>query len=49
MRVDELVTADDFAAKFDENLDAGTLYAKYRRLVAEQAALRWQPMGRVGR
>ena len=30
----------NFAAEFDENLDDGTLYAKYRRLAAEQAALR---------
>ena len=38
--VDGLVTAEEFAAEFDENLDEGTLYAKYRRLAAEQAALR---------
>ncbi|WP_414687987.1 hypothetical protein [Mycobacterium sp.] len=38
--VDELVAADDLAAEFDENLDDGTLAAKYRRLAAEQAALR---------
>ena len=38
--VDALVTAEEFAAEFDENLDDGTLYAEYRRLVAEQAALR---------
>src|SRR6478672_78091 len=38
--VDGLVTAEDFAAEFDENLDDGTWYAKYRRLVAEQVALR---------
>jgi len=38
--VDGLVTAEDFAAEFDENLDDATLYAKYRRLAAEQAALR---------
>ena len=38
--VDALLTAEDFAAEFDENLDDGTLYAKYRRLAAEQAALR---------
>ena len=38
--VDGLVTAEDFAAEFDENLDDGTLYAEYRRLAAEQAALR---------
>ncbi len=40
--VDALVTAEELAAaaEFDENLDGGTLYAEYRRLVAEQAALR---------
>src|SRR6476646_4651701 len=38
--VDGLVTAEDFPAEFDEHLDDGTLYAKYRRLAAEQAALR---------
>ncbi len=38
--VDGLVTAEEFAAEFDENLDDGKLYAKYRRLAAEQAALR---------
>jgi hypothetical protein len=38
--VDGLVTAEEFAAEFDENRDDGTLYAKYRRLAAEQAALR---------
>jgi hypothetical protein len=38
--VDGLLTAEDFAAEFDENFDNGTLYAKYRRLAAEQAALR---------
>jgi sugar diacid utilization regulator len=38
--VDGLVTAEDFAAEFDQNLHDGTLYAEYRRLVAEQAALR---------
>ena len=40
--VDGLVIAEDFAAaaEFDVNLDGGTLYAEYRRLVAEQAALR---------
>jgi sugar diacid utilization regulator len=37
--VDGLLTAEDFAAEFDENLGDGKLYAKYRRLVAEQAAL----------
>src|SRR6478609_5443983 len=38
--VDGLVTAEDFPAEFDENLDDGTSYAEYRRLAAEQAALR---------
>ena len=38
--VDALLTAEEFAVEFDENLDNGTLYAKYRRLAAEQAALR---------
>ena len=38
--VDGLLTAEELAAEFDENLDEGTLYAKYRRLAAEQAALR---------
>ena len=38
--VDGLVTAEEFAAEFDENLDDGNLYAEYRRLAAEQAALR---------
>src|SRR6476660_10440913 len=31
--VDGLVTAEEFPAEFDENLDDGTWYAKYRRLV----------------
>jgi hypothetical protein len=38
--VDGLVTAEDCAAEFDENLHDATLYAEYRRLAAEQAALR---------
>ena len=38
--VDGLLTAEELAAEFDENLDDGTLYAEYRRLAAEQAALR---------
>ena len=38
--VDGLLTAEEFVAEFDENRDDGTLYAKYRRLAAEQAALR---------
>jgi len=38
--VDGLLTAEELAAEFDENLDDGTFYAEYRRLAAEQAALR---------
>jgi hypothetical protein len=38
--VDGLVTAEECAAEFDENRDDGTLHAQYRRLAAEQAALR---------
>jgi len=38
--VDGPLTAEEFRAEFDENLDDGTLYAEYRRLAAEQAALR---------
>ncbi|MDT5124765.1 MAG: hypothetical protein QOH54_409 [Mycobacterium sp.] len=38
--VDALLTAEEFAAEFDENPNDGKLYAKYRRLAAEQAALR---------
>jgi sugar diacid utilization regulator len=38
--VDRLLTSEESAAEFDENLDDGTLYAEYRRLAAEQAALR---------
>jgi sugar diacid utilization regulator len=38
--VDGRLTAEEFAAEFDENLDYGRLYAEYRRLAAEQAALR---------
>jgi sugar diacid utilization regulator len=38
--VDGFLTAEDFAAEFDESLDEGKLYAEYRRLAAEQAALR---------
>jgi sugar diacid utilization regulator len=34
------LTAEEFPAEFDENLDDGKLYAAYRRLAAEQAALR---------
>ena len=38
--VDRLLAGEEFRAEFDENLDDGNLYAKYRRLAAEQAALR---------
>jgi sugar diacid utilization regulator len=38
--VDELLTVEERAAEFDEIRDDRTLYAKYRRLAAEQAALR---------
>jgi sugar diacid utilization regulator len=38
--LDGLLTTEDFAAEFDENRDDGTLHAEYRRLAAEQAALR---------
>jgi PucR C-terminal helix-turn-helix domain/GAF domain/GGDEF-like domain len=38
--VDGLLTAEEFPAEFDEYRDDGKLYAKYRRLAAEQAALR---------
>jgi sugar diacid utilization regulator len=38
--LDGLLTAEEFAVEFDENLDDGTLHAKYRRLAAEQGALR---------
>jgi len=38
--VDGLLTAEKFAAEFDENLKDAKLYAEYRRLAAEQAALR---------
>jgi sugar diacid utilization regulator len=38
--VDGLLAAEELAAEFDENRDDGTLYAEYRRLAAEQAALR---------
>ena len=36
----ELLTAEEFTAKFDENRDDAELCAEYRRLAAEQAALR---------
>ena len=38
--MDGLVTAEECAAELDENRDDGTLQAEYRRLAAEQAALR---------
>ena len=38
--VDGLLAAEEFGAEFDENFDYATLHAEYRRLVAEQAALR---------
>ena len=38
--MDAFLAAEELAAEFDENLDDGTLYAEYRRLAAEQAALR---------
>ena len=38
--VDGLLAAEELAVDFDENRGGGTLYAEYRRLVAEQAALR---------
>ena len=38
--VDELLSAEEFPAEFDESVDNSTLYAEYRRLAAEQAALR---------
>ena len=40
MRWTESLTAEEFPAEFDENLDDGKLYAAYRRLAVEQAALR---------
>jgi sugar diacid utilization regulator len=38
--VDGILTAEECAAEFDENLHDGKLQAEYRRLAAEQAALR---------
>ena len=39
--VDALLTADDLPAKMSaESVDSGQLYAEYRQLVAEQAAVR---------
>jgi sugar diacid utilization regulator/uncharacterized protein YoaH (UPF0181 family) len=38
--VDGPLTGEELAAEFDENFDDGKLHAEYRRLAAEQAALR---------
>jgi sugar diacid utilization regulator len=38
--VDGLLTVEELAAEFDENLDDAYFYAEYRRMAAEQAALR---------
>jgi sugar diacid utilization regulator len=38
--VDALLAAEDFAIEFDENRDGANFYAEYRRLAAEQAAVR---------
>ncbi len=38
--MDGLLAAEEFPTEFDENLGDGKLYAEYRRLSAEQAALR---------
>ena len=38
--MDVLVTAEELAAEFDESLDDRKLHAEYRRLAAQQAALR---------
>ena len=38
--VDALLTSEEFPAEFDERPDDDKLYAEYRRLAAEQAALR---------
>jgi hypothetical protein len=38
--VDALLSAEEFAVEFDENLDDRELYTEYRRLATEQAALR---------
>ena len=37
---DERLTAQECPVEFDESTDNATLYAEYRRLAAEQAALR---------
>jgi hypothetical protein len=38
--MDERLIAEELPAEFEENRDNAQLYAKYRRLSAEQAALR---------
>jgi sugar diacid utilization regulator len=38
--VDGLLGAEELAAGFDDNLDDANVYAEYRRIAAEQAALR---------
>ena len=38
--MDELLAADDRSGRPHESVDSGRLYAEYRRLAAEQAALR---------
>jgi sugar diacid utilization regulator len=38
--VDGPLTGEELAAEFDEHRDEGTLHAEYRRLAAEQAAVR---------
>jgi sugar diacid utilization regulator len=43
--VDGLLTVEELAAEFDENLDDGKLYAEYRRLAAEQAT--WRRVARL--
>jgi hypothetical protein len=40
LAVDVLQIAEDLSAELDESVDSATLYAEYRRLAAEQAALR---------
>src|ERR1700689_1404303 len=38
--MDVLLTAEEFVAEMEESLDGGKLHAEYRRLAAQQAALR---------
>jgi hypothetical protein len=40
LAVDVLQIAEERSAELDESVDSATLYAEYRRLAAEQAALR---------